>query len=163
MKPVKGKNAGRAAKSEDTKAKTLSPFDFLASIDGGLNSANHLIGCRADASDSGADPSSPDRAYVAFIVNRGLSFHSDTILIANEMNIHAHLPVKMQYDFLRHVVRPRKRWSKWTKKTDDSTDVEMLKKFFNYTSEKARDALRILTDDQLVELRSRTSTGGTNR
>jgi hypothetical protein len=163
MKPVKGKKAGGPAKSEETKPKTLSPFDFLNSINGGRNSVNHLDGCRADSSDSGADPSSPDRAYVSFIVNRGLSFESDTILIANEMNLHAHLPVKMQYDFLRHVVRPRKRWSKWTKKTDDSADVEMIKKLWKYTSEKARDALRILTEAQLVELRALTSIGGTNR
>ena len=45
-----------------------------------------------------SDASLEDKAYPAFMVNRGLSYFLDTILLANEMNRRAgSIPGKMQY------------------------------------------------------------------
>ena len=151
------------SKEPKAKAASLGPFDFLNSINAGLRGHNLLENARADTSESGLDQSSPDKAYVPFIINRGLSYDADTVLIANEMNLHASLPAKMQYDFLRGVVSPRKRWSKWLKRLDDGPDVALIKKAYSYSTEKAREALALFTPEALNELRARFDTGGASK
>jgi len=94
----------------------LSPFDFLNNINDAKKSPNLLKDCYANNDDDGANPDSLDKQYVAFMINRGLSYFSDTIHYANEMNINHTLPAKMQYDFYRNIIRPRKRFSKWQRK-----------------------------------------------
>jgi hypothetical protein len=139
--------------------KRLSPFDFLNSINAGPTGKDLLSECYADSSD-GAILDSNDRDYLPFIVNRGLSYFVDAILFANAMNERAHLPAKMQYDFLRHALRPRKRFSKWSKKIDDTNDMKLIMQEYNYSSEKARDALKLFNEDTLVELRNKHNKGG---
>ena len=46
-----------------------------------------------------------EKDYNAFMVNRGLSYYNDTVIYANEMNKHAHADSRMQYDFLRAIIR----------------------------------------------------------
>jgi hypothetical protein len=156
-KPVAAK---KAKKTEATGPKAFGPFDFLNSINEGANGPNLLAQCRTDISEGGADPASPDKAYVPFMVNRGLSFYPDTVLLANIMNMHASLPVKMQYDFLRGTISKRKRWSKWLKRVDDGPDIELIKKAYTYSTDKARQVLGLFTPHDLVCLREKFSTGG---
>ena len=54
-----------------------------------------------------------ERKYAPFIINKCMSGHLDTVLLANEMNINCHLDHKMQYDFLKSTVKKNKRFSKW--------------------------------------------------
>lgn len=150
------------ASKKDSAPQKLSPFDFIGSINDGPSGKNLLAGCYADNSESHI-PDSPDKAYVPFIINRGLSYFTDTILYANAMNERAHLPAKMQFDFLRFGVRPRKRFSKWAKKTDDTEDVALIMKRYGYSSEKARDALKLFSADALDEMRAASETGGLNK
>ena len=49
----------------------------------------------------------PTLKYPAFIINRCMSGHIDTILLANEMNVQNHLDPKLQYDFFINIVRPK--------------------------------------------------------
>ena len=56
-----------------------------------------------------------EKDYNAFMVNRGLSYYNDTVIYANEMNKYAQVDSRMQYDFLKQIVRKRKRFSKWNK------------------------------------------------
>ena len=76
-----------------------------------------------------------EKGYNAFMVNRGLSYFNDTVVIANEMNINAHLDNRLQFDFLINIVRKRKRFSKWTK-SHVSDDVEVIKQYYGYSNEK---------------------------
>ena len=46
-----------------------------------------------------------EKDYNAFMVNRGLSYYNDTVIYANEMNRHAHIDSRMQYDFLKQIIR----------------------------------------------------------
>ena len=55
----------------------------------------------------------PDAKYPAYIINRCMSGHLDTVLFANEMNLNAHLDGDMQYSFYLNSVRKRKRFSPW--------------------------------------------------
>ena len=89
-----------------------TPFTFINSINSGQKGKNLLNDCKADNSTEPNDPSSIDKAYIPFIVNRGLSYFSDTILLANEMNQNSHLPQRMQYDFLKNAVSPREKVQK---------------------------------------------------
>ena len=100
-----------------------------------------------------------EKAYPAFMVNRGLSYFPDTVQLANEMNIAHHLDNKLQFDFLRTIVRKRKRFSKWLKPETES-DIAVIKECYGYSDEKAQQALVLLTTSQLATLRDKVYRGG---
>tara|TARA_B100000575_G_C23064446_1_gene612845 strand:- start:952 stop:1338 length:387 start_codon:yes stop_codon:yes gene_type:complete len=101
------------------------------------------------------------KKYPTYIVNRCLSSFTDTILFANEMNKNPHLPTKLQYDFLLNSVKPRKRFSPWARK-DSIDDLDLVKEYYGYNDDKALQALRILTKDQLDNIKKSLSKGGKN-
>ena len=152
----------KASKKDTAAPKKLSFFDFLNSINDGAKGVDLLRDCTADNS-GGHAPDSVDKEYIPFMINRGLSFYPDTILYANAMNGSAALPAKMQFDFYRFAVRPRKRFSKWAKKADDSADVKLLMIKYGYSADKARDALKLYTAEALAELRAKSETGGSGK
>lgn len=141
--------------------KALTPFSFLESINAGYERGVDLMSTDRAQSDS-SDKSSPSSQYSSYMVNRGLSFFNDTILYANEMNrVSTLIPSKMQYDFLRHAIRPRKRFSKWAKKTDIEVEVvDALIKLFSYSRHRAEECLPLLTDEQKKVIIAKVSTGG---
>lgn len=100
-----------------------------------------------------------EKAYNSFIVNRGLSYFYDTALIANEMNIHHQLDNRMQFDFLRGVVRKRKRFSKWNKATK-AENIDIVKNYWGYSTAKAEQVLPLLSDEQLEKIKTILSVGG---
>ena len=107
------------------------------------------------------DDSDAEKRYPPYIVNRCLSSFTDTILYANEMNKNSHLPNKMQYDFFINSVKPRKRFSPWARK--DSIDyLDVVKEYYGYNDDKALQALRILTKDQLDKITYLLRKGGNN-
>lgn len=120
------------------KVKKLSPFDFLNSIN---YSKENLIQTETD-----------ENQYNAFIVNRGLGFGVDTVIAANEMNSRPHLDKKMQFDFLCGVVRKAKRYNKWIKSEEE--DLETIQEFFGYSFNKAKEALTILSKDEIDSIRN---------
>ena len=105
------------------------------------------------------DPEYAEKAYPAFVVNRCLSYFPDTIFHANEMNKLSGLNNQIQYDYYRLSLRKRKRFSKWLKEEKEE-DLETIKKFYNYSNQKAKDVLRILSKEDLLEIKEKLSTGG---
>ena len=102
-----------------------------------------------------------ERKYPPYIVNRCLSSFTDTILYVKEMNKNSHLEKKLQYDFLLNSVQPRKRFSPWARK--DSIDyLDIVKEYYGYNDDKALQALRILTKDQLDHIKKLLNKGGKN-
>ena len=99
------------------------------------------------------------RKYPAFVINKCLSSFTDTVLYANEMNKFHHLDKDMQYSFYLNSLRKKRRFSPWQKK-DKVEHLDLIKKYFKYNDEKARDALRILTKDQIELIKSKLNTGG---
>ena len=91
------------------------------------------------------------KGYVPFIVNRSLSYFPDTILQANDMNTNADLGKREQFDYLRHSVRKRRRFSKWLKKTEDKR-IESVKIYYNLGTKKALESMRVLSDSQVDEI-----------
>lgn len=123
----------------------MTPFDFINSIN---FKKNNLM----------EDPS-VEGMYVPFITNRTLSYFPDTISQAQEMNLCAHISNMPQYHYLLNNVRPSKRFAKWAKKEDDG-DLDVVKQYYGYNNEKAVQALRVLSDQQLQQLRLRLERGG---
>lgn len=100
-----------------------------------------------------------EKHYPPYIVNKCMSHHMDTIMYANEMNLYPNLDKKLQYDFFINTVRSRKRFSPWDKK-QKMNDLELVKQYYGYSNEKARQALNILTPDQLDFIKTKLNKGG---
>ena len=99
------------------------------------------------------------KEYPPFIINKCLSGQIDSILFANEMNMNHHLDKDMQYSFYLNTLRKRKRFSPWLRK-DKVTDLECVKQYYGYSNEKASQALKILTKEQLTFIKKRLDIGG---
>ena len=103
-----------------------------------------------------------EKNYPPYIINKCMSHHMDTVMFANEMNQYTNLDKKLQYDFFINTVRSRKRFSPWDKK-EKVKDIELVKEFYGYSTEKAMQALRILTDNQLEIIKDKLNKGGKKR
>ena len=103
-----------------------------------------------------------EKSYNSFMVNRGLSYFQDTIIIANEMNRQHQLDSKLQYQFLINMIRKRKRFSKWAKAQKES-DIDAVKEYYGYSNEKSRQALTLLSPDQITIIKNKVSKGGRRR
>lgn len=123
-----------------------SPFKYLNAI---LQNKEHLI----------TDEQSEDE-YNPYLTNRGLSYHNDCIMFANEMNRRSFLDKKMQFEFLINTIRSKKRpFAKWVK-PEKNDDLKCVKQIYHYSDAKARDALRLLTEDQIKQLKEKADFGG---
>ena len=90
--------------------------------------------------------------YVPFVINRCLSYFPDTIFHTNEMNRLNQLEKRLQFDYLSSAIRKRKRYSKWLK-DENSKDLELIKQNFNYSNSKAKEALSILSKNDIERIR----------
>ena len=106
------------------------------------------------------DLSEDIKSYPPYIVNRCLSGHMDCVLFANEMNRYPNLDRDIQYSFYLNSLRKRKRFSPWIKK-DKIQDLDIVKQYYGYSNEKASQALRILSKEQLDYIRKSLDVGGT--
>lgn len=122
------------------------PFEYVKSI---LQSKKQLI----------VDDLT-EKEYQPFLTNRALSQHKDCVLYANEMNRRHHLDKKMQNAFLLNTVRSMKRpFAKWAK-AEKNDDLECIKLAFGLSDSKAREALRLLSKEQIQKLKEETYKGG---
>jgi len=101
------------------------------------------------------------KEYSPFMVNRALSYHMDCVLYANEMNLYPDLDSDMQYQYLLNTIRSMKRKFQPWQKAEVLKDIGCVKEYFGYSNEKAKEALRILSDEQLEQIRKHTDKGGT--
>jgi hypothetical protein len=124
----------------------MNPFEFVNSIN---SASKKSLFDGFNALEDELDPDSPSKSYSSFLVNRSLSNFMDTVFFANEMNQQHHLPPKMQYDFLKNAIKPRKRFSKFAKGIADDNTVKCFMKRYGYSAAKARDAISLLTKEQI--------------
>jgi hypothetical protein len=97
--------------------------------------------------------------YEPFLVNRALSHHYDTVMYAQEMNARSHISEKMQYDFLRIAIQPKKkRFAKWDKEKDEK--IELIKKAYKVSYKTAISYAAILNNEDLVNLKLSLCKGG---
>jgi hypothetical protein len=98
--------------------------------------------------------------YDAYIVNRGLSYFHDTVVQANTMNMYPTLPKSWQFNFLLNSVAKKKRFSKWAKKDKATSSLSLVQEYYGYSSEKAKEALSVLSDEQLNLIEEKLNKGG---
>ncbi len=117
-----------------------SPFDYIKSI-------NHkdykydLVG------------------YVPFLTNRCFAMHIDTVMLAEQMNHYHQLSPQLQYDFYYNAVRKGRRFG-FPKKVEDPPNLELVQTYYQYSREKALQALEILTPEQLAQIKTTLDKGG---
>ena len=103
-----------------------------------------------------------EKGYAPYMVNRALSFFADTVFQANEMNRNYHLDNKLQFDYLLNNIRPRKRWSQWLK-PEKIDNIDIVKEYYEFSNEKAKNALEILSVDQLEHIKQKLDIGGVEK
>jgi len=123
----------------------MNPFDYLNAI----NSTKKDIMVDDIA----------EKSYTPFMVNRGLSYFADTVLLANEMNLNHHIDNRLQFDFLINIVKKKKRFSKWLK-ANELENLEVIKEYYGYSDEKAKSVLALFNDEDINELKNRIYKGG---
>ena len=126
----------------------MSPFEFIKAIN-------------ETKEDVMVDDVS-EKKYSPFIVNRGLSFFMDTIFQVNELNRNHHLDSRLQFDYLLNSVRKKKRYSKWLK-PEKLSDMDIVKEYYGFGNQKAKDALSILTKEQLDYIKDKLNQGGVEK
>ena len=100
-----------------------------------------------------------EKKYPPFIINKGLSYFSDTVMYANEMNRLHHATKHMQFSFYLNSIKSRKRFSKWLK-SSKIKDLDVVKQHFGYSNKKAQEALSLMTKKQIDYIKERLYKGG---
>lgn len=124
----------------------MSPFEFINAIN---DTKQNLF----------EDPQA-SKDYSSFMINRGLSYFPDTVLYANEMNQHSTIPVDWQFFFLLNTIPKKKRFSKWSKKDKETKSIQLVKEYYGYSNERAKEALSVLSDNQLKQIEEKLQKGG---
>lgn len=127
------------------KAPAISPFDFINAIH---QTKENLI----------VDEWS-EKQYKPYLVNKGLSYGHDTVIFANEMNSRPHLDSALQFQFLINIIKPKKRFNKWLK-AEKIDDLEVIKEYYCYSTQKAKDILPLLSNETLEEIKTKITKGG---
>jgi len=125
----------------------MSPFDFLNAIN---MTKKDLIR---------EDPLN-EKDYSPYMVNRGLSYFADTVMMANEMNQHGSIPKVWQNDFLLNTISKKKRFSKWHKKDADDRKLLLIMEYYKYSTERAKEVMDIVSPDQLTMIEEKLYKGG---
>jgi hypothetical protein len=126
----------------------MSPFDFINAIN--FTKVNLF-----------EDPQvAKDYRKTKWLVNKGLSQFPDTVLYANEMNMHSDIPEDWQFFFLLNSIPKKRRFRKWDEKETQSESLLLVKEYFGYSSERAKEALSILTEEQITMIKEKLYKGG---
>ena len=126
----------------------MKPFDFVNSIN--FTKKNLMR-------DSDNDELS-EKSYAPYLTNKSLSYFTDTLLYANEMNRMHFLDNKLQYEFFLNSIRKKKRFAKWAK-ADKNDDLVMVSEYYQISLSKAKEAIRILSTEQLSTIRNKMEQG----
>ena len=126
----------------------MKPFDFINSIN--FTKKNLMRGSDNDELS--------EKSYAPYLTNKSLSYFTDTLLYANEMNKYHFLDNKLQYEFFLNSIRKKKRFAKWAK-ADKNDDLVMVSEYYQISLSKAKEAIRILSTEQLSTIRNKMEQG----
>tara|TARA_Y100000816_G_scaffold269156_1_gene231882 strand:+ start:102 stop:497 length:396 start_codon:yes stop_codon:yes gene_type:complete len=121
-----------------------------------LNAINHTKETLLDTEDE-----EWEKKYPPFVVNKCVYPFQDTIMLVNEINQLPHVDKKLQFDFLINSIRSRKRYTPWLK-AKKIEDLQYVKEYYGYSNEKAKQALDILSDEQIATIKEKLNKGGLN-
>lgn len=131
------------------KKNEVGAFDYINSV---LRSKINLM--RGTDNDVLAE-----KGYVPFLTNKALSFHSDTVLYANEMNQRGHLDNRLQYEYLLGSVRSMSRNHGWLKK-QEAEAIQIIQERCNVNPVRAKEIYSIVGDAGVDEMKRSMIKGG---
>ena len=126
----------------------MKPFDYINSIN--FTKKNLMKGSENDEL--------AEKGYVPYITNKTLSYFTDTLLYANEMNRYHFLDNKLQYEFYLNSIRKKKRFAKWAK-ADDNDELSMISEFYQISLSKAKEAIKILSPEHIKTIKDKMEQG----
>lgn len=126
----------------------MKPFDYVNSIN--FTKKNLMRGSENDEL--------AEKGYAPYLTNKSLSYFTDTLLYANEMNKLHFLDNKLQYEFFLNSIRKKKRFAKWAK-ADKNDDLVMISEYYQISLSKAKEAIRLLSHEQLSTIRNKMEQG----
>jgi len=85
--------------------------------------------------------------------------HMDTILLAEAMNQAHNIGPELQYDFYFHSVRKGKRFG-FPPKVENDDNLTLVMEYFQYSRQKAIEAMRLLSDNDILKIRASRNKGG---
>ena len=83
--------------------------------------------------------------YSQYLTNRFFSLFQDTILIANHVNNMSRIDNYSNYKYYLNLISKRKRFTNWPKGSDPEL-INIIAEFYNFSMDKALDAMKILSD-----------------
>ena len=123
----------------------ISPFDFVNAIN--YNKENLIVDDWSE------------KQYVPYIVNKALSYGADTVIPANEMNARPHLDKKLQFQFLINYSLLQS-VCLIPLKAEKIDSIEVIKKYYGYSTEKAYQVFPLLNQDMIDYLKEKLEKGG---
>lgn len=126
-----------------------TPFDFIKSVSQ----------TKKDLIKSDDHPDQIEKLYNGYLVNRGFSYFEDTILHANEMNMHPILFKDAQYRYYMGALRSRNRYSKWHK-AENNKDLDMIQEYYQCNRTVAKQYMKVLSEADLKIINNKMAKGG---
>ena len=126
----------------------MKPFDYVNSIN--FTKKNLMKNTENDEL--------AEKGYAPYLTNKSLSYFTDTLLYANEMNRYHFLDNKLQYEFYLNTLRKKKRFAKWAK-ADSNDEIMMIQEYYKCSPQKAKAALNILSTEQKNIIKSKMENG----
>lgn len=124
----------------------MNPFDYV----------NAILYTKKDIMEQNGN----EKDYNPFLTNRALSYHRDSIFIAQQLNLLPGIDNKLQFRYLINTIRPMKRDKKQWAKKKENNDIDAVIEYFGYDYKQALIALSILSKDQLKQIKRKLEKGG---
>lgn len=123
----------------------MSPFDIVQ----GLSTSKN---------DNWGEISEKD--YVPFMINRAFSNYYDTVMHAQAMNQNSIATKRMQYDYYRLAVTPKKkRFAKWHKPEKDEI-IALIQEAYQVSLDRARSYADLLNNQEIDLIKTKMYKGG---
>lgn len=101
-----------------------------------------------------------EKKYPPYVINRCMSMFYDTVMHSNEMNGLHFLPKRMQFHYFINSIRKKRRFGgKWLSQTK-LKNLELIKEYYGYSNSKAKEALNILSKNQIENIKIKLTKGG---
>lgn len=106
-----------------------------------------------------------DDEYDQWRINLVLINHKDIVLHINEVNKY-YIPNKNHYNYLFNSVKKYKRWFKGPTKEEkkrfeqEKELIGVISEYYKYNTLRAKEALRLLTEEQIETIRKQLDKGG---
>jgi hypothetical protein len=89
-----------------------------------------------------------------------MSMFYDTVMHSNEMNGLHFLPKRMQFHYFINSIRKKRRFGgKWLSQTK-LKNLALIKEYYGYSNSKAKEALNILSKNQIENIKIKLIKGG---